>query len=215
MRCTALMAAATVATLAFWSPARAQASDAPKDARPMICKSHELLAYMRKIKQACNDITCDFKKLKEIDENVDKPTLLAALRSPYLHPVHIFFPVGKTALNTAFDWNSTKRSQLGSLKTLEDPQNSVIFVLGQASAKGSHDLNINLSEQRMQSVMSYLTEIGVQCKKIHGAFLGREIFQLSASDASFLYIPADDFREDPFVLNQSVHLFVFPCADLL
>jgi hypothetical protein len=184
--------------------------------RPRVCTNVELVKAIRIIDGACTDLSCDFTKLKELDARVDKSTLLAALRDPFLQPVHIFFPRGKSDLDQAFDWRTKKEDQLKSIKFINDPANSIVYVIGRASTTGSRDTNITLSRERMRVVMNYIKyTLGVKCHAFHGGWLGREILQLNESDARLLNLEPDDFREDWLVLNQSVHVFVFPCADVL
>src|SRR5690348_13858174 len=76
--------------------------------RPPVCDNRELRRAIRAIYDACNDVTCDFSKLRELDD-IDKGKLLSALNNPYLRPVHLFFPQGKTQLTDAFDWRTTKK----------------------------------------------------------------------------------------------------------
>lgn len=195
--------------------ARAQ-SGTLSGGRPKVCSNQELIKAIRIINDACTDITCDFSKLKELDSRVDKPSLLAALRDPYLQPVHIFFPENVATLQRAFDWPTIKRNQLDSIKFIDDPENTVIYVIGRASVTGDRDLNIALSRERMQGVMSYIREhLQVRCRAFHGGWLGKEYLQLSESDARLLNLEPNDYRRDSLVLNQSVHIFVFPCADKL
>jgi hypothetical protein len=180
-----------------------------------VCDNQELRRAIRSIYDACNDITCDFSKLREI-EDIPKGKLLAALNNPYLRPVHLFFPSGHTQLNDAFDWRTTKKDQLDTIKLLDDPDNTVVFVIGRASTTGDRDVNIRLSRERMLSVMHYIQfELRVRCHKFKGGWLGKEYLQLSRSDAALLNVESRDYRNDELVLNQAVHVFVFPCRDAL
>jgi outer membrane protein OmpA-like peptidoglycan-associated protein len=183
--------------------------------RPPVCDNVELRRAIRTIYDACNDITCDFSKLQEL-EDIDKSKLLAALRNPYLRPVHLFFPSGRTQLQETFDWRTTKQAQLDSVKLLDDPENTIVFVIGRASVTGNRDLNIRLSRERMLSVMDYLkNKLQVRCHKFKGGWLGKEYLQLTPSDATVLNLNGRDYRDDELVLNQAVHVFVFPCKDVL
>lgn len=182
---------------------------------PPVCGNRELRRAIRTINDACADITCDFSKLHEL-EDIDKGKLLAALRNPYLRPVHLFFPKGQTQLGDIFDWRTTKKAQLDSIKLLDDPQNSVVFVIGRASVTGNHDTNVALSRERMLSVMKYVKDVlQVKCHKFKGGWLGKEYLQLSRSDAALLNLEPRDYRGDELVLNQAVHVFVFPCPEVL
>jgi hypothetical protein len=183
--------------------------------RPPVCANVELRRAIRSINDACTDITCDFSKLRELDD-IDKGKLLAALRNPYLRPVHLFFPKGQTQLSDAFDWRTTKKDQLDSIKYIDDPDNTIVFVIGRASATGNRDVNIRLSRERMLSVMDYVrNHLQVKCHKFKGGWLGKDYLQLSRSDATLLNVESRDYREDELILNQAVHVFVFPCRDVL
>lgn len=183
--------------------------------KPPVCDNRELRRAIRAIYDACSDVTCDFTKLREL-EDIDKGKLLAALRNPYLRPVHLFFPVGRTKLSDALDWMSGKREQLESIKMIDDPDNTVVFVIGVASDAGDRDLNVRLSRERMLNVMSYIkNHLQVKCYQIKGGWLGKQYLQLSQSDAALLNVANGDYRSDKLVLNQAVHIFVFPCRDVL
>lgn len=198
------------------SPSHAQPEKYDAGGRPEVCSNEELRKAIRLIRAACNNFNCDLEKLDKIDSTVDKATLLFSLRSPQLLPVHIFFPVGKTDLVDAFDWPTIKREQLASIRFLDNPGNSLIFVLGRASTIGDYDKNVLLSQKRASNVMSYIRDtLKVNCKSFHSAWLGETIFQWEISDASFMNIPNRDYRSSRLVLNQSVHVFIFPCADLI
>ncbi len=199
----------------FLTPSAVAAMNS-QPARPGVCQNKELIKAISVIRAACKDTVCNPQMLSEIDTSVDKATLLYSLRSSELNPIHIFFPLGETRLGQAFDWPTIKRDQLGSIRFMNNPSNTLIFVLGRASTLGSVDKNILISEQRALGVMSYIRgTLGVNCKSFHAAWLGETIFQWSASDASFMNILPRDYRESSMVLNQSVHVFVFPCADLI
>jgi hypothetical protein len=177
-----------------------------------ICDNADLLQAVRVIDGACSAEFCDPKKLSEI-ENVNRGDLLRALRDPYLMPVHIFFPSGKTRLDDAFDWATIKQDQLRTISNLNNPDETVIFIIGYASRTGGEGMNVNLSRDRMYSVYFYLKNVlGVKCKAIKGAWVGKTILQLQESDAPLLGLTARDYRSDPLVLNQAVHVFIFPCA---
>jgi len=186
--------------------------------RPRICedKNGALIQAIRIIDRACNDIDCNFSTLRELNFRIEKEALLAAFRNPDLQSVHIFFPVSKSDETDILDWNASKRSQLNSIKYAAGLEDSVIFVLGRASAIGDIDTNIRLSRARMQTVMRYLKyDLHLNCRGFRGGWFGREILQLTKSDAAMLQIDSQDFRDDEDILNQSVHIFVFPCGGLL
>jgi outer membrane protein OmpA-like peptidoglycan-associated protein len=184
--------------------------------RPRVCSNLELIKAIRIIDRACNKLTCDFATLRELDKRVNKSALLQAFRTSDIQSVHIFFPQNEVELKRSFDWATVKKDQLDTIKFIDNPSNAVVFVLGRASTTGDFELNKRLSRERLRSVMSYLeTELHVRCHSFHGGWLGKEIQQWSMSDADFLKINHRDFRNDDLILNQSVHVFVFPCADLL
>jgi hypothetical protein len=194
----------------------AASSLAASSGRPRVCSSGSLVQAIRIIDNACNEISCDFASLRQLNTTIEKGALLAAFQNPDLHSVHIFFPINRTRLNEAFDWQTTKRDQLATLKYIPDPGQSVVYVLGRASAVGDRDRNVALSRERMRNVLEFLKrELGVQCHAFHGGWFGDEIQQLTPSDAHLLNIEPLDYRNDRLILNQSVHIFVFPCADLL
>jgi len=194
----------------------------PEPGWPSICKQSELLKAIRIIDSACEDLKhCDHRKLKQLDRDIDKPTLFAALRNQYLMPLHFFFPRGKSRVEEMVDWPNMK-TQLASLKFLSDPENSVVFVIGQASTVAPrsgadpHEYNFSLSQERMTSVMDYLEKtVNVKCYAFHGGWLGDDVFQLTKTDAARMGIDSAEYENNVETLNQAVHIFVFPCGPLL
>ncbi len=185
--------------------------------RPDICLNRELLEVIRTIDDACPKARgCNFLVLEELDDGVKKEHLLNALRNPWLQAVHLFFPANHAKVGDAFDWGTVKRTQLASIKALDRPENAVVYVLGRASITGNIDHNRTLSRDRMRNVMNYMKhDLGVNCSGFRGAWFGKEVLQLDLSDAQMLNVASSDYRSDPLVLNQSVHVFMYPCGDLL
>jgi outer membrane protein OmpA-like peptidoglycan-associated protein len=194
--------------------AEVKAAAAANNSRPTVCNNVELRKTIQIIDRACNDISCDFRELKEIDSKVDKPALLAAMTNPYMKHITLFFPEDKSDLGEIFDWKASKKSYLDSFRYVDDPDNAIVFVLGRASSKGNFQHNVDLSRERMRSVLNYLKQ-NMSCKTFHGAWLGKGIFQLVEDDARRLGIAPVEYRNNPLILNQSVHVFVFPCGDLI
>lgn len=194
-------------------------ANAYADPDPEVCSNVELLNALRIVNSACTEETCDFSKLEKLDAVVDREQFLTALSNPHLRAVHIFFPSNEYELSRAFDWLSTKSGQISTLRAIDNPERSAVFVIGSASVTGAEgkrgdDHNRKLSYSRMQGVLEYLKEdLRIECKDFRVGFLGREIMQLSVSDGSFLKINSRDYRNDEYVLNQSVHVFVFPCKE--
>jgi hypothetical protein len=193
----------------------AQAGE-PERGWPRVCRNVELLKAIRIIDSACGAMTCDATTLRKLDSEVDRSSLLAAIRDPNLTPVHLFFPIGITEVRHTFDWNSRKRDELATLKYMTDPGNAIVFVLAETSVVGSSEVNQRLSRERMASTIKYLQDVlKVRCHLFRGGWLGESTLQLSEHDASILGIDPADYRHDSFVLNQSVHVFVYPCANLI
>lgn len=170
---------------------------------------------MRVIDQACTGFGCDLNVLRNLDTKVDKPTLLAALRDPNLLPVHIFFPTAGTEVSRSYDWEEKKRDQLAALKYNVDPTNAIVYIIAQSSVTGPTQQNTELSRKRMLSVLKYIQDVlRVPCRSFRGVWLGEGTFSLTETDARRLGISSDQYRDNPLVLNQAVHVFIYPCADL-
>lgn len=183
---------------------------------PQVCSNAELLKAIEIIEEACGEFTCDISKLMELDTRIDKPTLFGALRNPHLAPVHLFYPMNHSDIEDAFDWETLKKEQLESLKFVADPMSTIVYVLGRASRTGNREYNIQLSRDRALGVLKHIqSEVEKDFIHFHGAWVGKEVLQLQRSDARLLNLEPQDFREDDLVMNQAVHVFVFPCADLL
>lgn len=186
---------------------------------PEVCENRELLDALRIVNSACSEDLCNFSKLAELDSVVDREQFLIALSNPYLRAVHIFFPSNEYELFKAFDWWSIKRGQMSTLRSIDNPERAAVFIIGSASVTGAlgdqgDDHNRRLSYSRMRGVLDYLRdELKIPCRDFRVGWLGREVLQLSASDATFLHVNPRDYRSDDYVLNQSVHVFVFPCKE--
>src|SRR2546423_223909 len=120
----------------------------PAGGWPRVCFNKPLREAVRIIDSACDRVNCKPHLLKQLN-NLDKPTLLAALRDPELKPLHVFFKYDGATKGDVLHWKEWKRDQLESLKLI-DPANSVIYVIGQAShTSGSSTYNFDLSQRRM------------------------------------------------------------------
>lgn len=182
-------------------------------AETTVCENQALRRAIRVIASACHDLSgCDFDSLKQIDQ-ISRPELLAALRDPNVYPVHIFFEANVSDVTRSRDWK-TKKDHLAAYSYITGLEDGIVVVIGQASRTGSFDLNVRLSRERMQGVLLFLRDqLKIKCRSIKGGYVGSEIFQLSSVDASALRLLPEEFRNDPDVLNQSVHVFVYPCEE--
>lgn len=187
----------------------------PQAGLPRICFNAELLSAIRIINSACHNLECTKDTLRALDA-IPKASLLSAMSDPNLHTLHFFFERDKADLASILHWQTVKATHMATLKQI-DAKNSVVFVIGQASNTGG-DLKYNedLSQRRMASVMIHLEFVlKVKCRAFKGGYVGYDIFQLTLSDAALLRIHAGDYDGDVAKLNQAVHIFVFPCADLM
>jgi len=181
---------------------------------PEICKNNDLFRAVQIIDSSCNAQGCSETALKEL-EKIDKPTLMSALRDPHLEPVHIFFPAGKELLGDAYDWPRRE----GYLKTLAyaDPK-AVAYVLGQASPKGKQPRNTELSRHRAEVVAIFLERVlHIPCWRIQKGWFGSTVLQLDRVDANQMNIDAAEYsktgnrHKNLEILNQGVHVFIYPC----
>ena len=201
-----LMAACTLAPLA---PATEAA-----ELGAAVCRNEALKRAVAIIDAACSELEgCNFEALKEI-ERIDRVPLLAALRDVAVSPVHIFFDTNVSDVTRSIDW-AGNRDILGSYNFITNIEHGTMYVIGQASRVGSFDVNVKLSRDRMQSVLLYIRDVlKVKCHRIKGGYLGSEVFQLRLSDANALGVAPPQYRGDVQVLNQAVHVFVFPCEGM-
>ncbi len=185
-----------------------------RDDRPRVCSNRELSAVFKIISRACTRHECDISKLGELDSDIERVQLLGTLRNPDLRPIHLFFPSNEDSVDGIFDWNSQKKSQLDAIRfAVSSPEETVVFVLGKASRTGTISHNRELSRDRSRSVIRYIkSSLDLPFHHIHGAWVGREVLQFSDSDARTLNLEPQDYRKDDLVLNQAVHVFLYPCA---
>ena len=183
--------------------------------RLAVCENPELLRAIRTIDAACSKEKCNFDDLKRLENEVDKRTLLAVMRNPDLYSVYLFYPTGQVTPESVLDWQ-TKQVQLKALKNLSNASEAVVYVIGRASAKGKNALNERLARLRAQGILRYLKEeIKIDCHEFHAAWFGEDILYLTMSDASLVVAPPQDYRNREDILNQSAHVFIFPCKSKL
>ena len=205
-----------------WYSGQVAVAQASSQSINPVCSNDTLRAALEIINSACSEFSCEFEQLFALDQYVDKATFLTALRELRSNSVHIFFPRGVSSAECSFDWWSSKKSQLESLMQATETGDSTVFIIGRASitnfrgssVETSTLRNRSLSADRMDSIRRFLTEIkerlGQDCS-FKGGYFGREIMQLSKSDANFLLLDNAEYRDDALVLNQSVHVLVYPC----
>ncbi len=193
------------------------ALSAPASAQE-VCTNPRLLEFFKVIGSACKDHSCDVSVMAEIDQRIERKDLLGALRNASLSAVHLFYPSGRHSLVEAFDWSTIKREQIDSIDAaLSFPhENAIVYVIGKASVTGDPELNIRLSRDRARGVVKYMQEnVSNRFHHYHTAWAGAESLQMNVSDARLLNLEPQDYRNDPLILNQSVHVFIYPCVDVL
>jgi hypothetical protein len=180
-----------------------------------VCDNPKLMDALRVLHRACSPLKgCDFSELRVLNDSRYRDVLLAALGTQALHPVHIFFPDNVTEIRRCYDWKSSKSSQLGAYQYYSNLHNTTIYLIGRASRTGSDKHNRSLSSDRMESVKAYLDSLRIPCREVRGAWMGREVLQFTMSDAVLLGIAPSDYRKNPLVLNQAVHVFAVPCPNV-
>lgn len=184
-------------------------------AQPDVCSNQPLLEALRILHRACTPIDCNFTQLRVLDDPRYRDALLAAFANRDLNAVHVFFPTALSEVQDCFDWQTSKRSQLNTFNFLNNAERSTVYLIGRASVTGSIEFNRKLSAARMQSVHRYLRfDLKIPCPNFRGAWMGKEILQFTLSDASYLKLQPQEFRNDELILNQAVHVFAVPCGDL-
>lgn len=180
-----------------------------------VCKNETLREVFQIIHGACNNENCDESKLDEINSTIAKPKLLTAMRT--LPTIHVFFPSGKATMKDALDLGTAKKDQLAILQEIiTNPEDTVVYVVGRGSAHGSARANWEIARKRTLAVYYYLLqELKLTCRYVQKVAFGKTVLQLTSSDAGFLGIAPNDFRNDEKVLNQSVEIFVYPCRNRL
>jgi hypothetical protein len=182
--------------------------------RVSVCRDPELLRAIEVMSGVCNDFTCDGSSLRQLGTSASKVRLLSALAEPTLMPINLFFPAGRSDLRDIFDWNSAKRDQMCQFNGIADPENTFVFVIGRTSNTGSVDSNNRLRRERMANVLRYLRdELHVRCRRFRGVWVPKGVFTLAENDARLLKVDAREYRYNVSVLNQSVQVFVYPCAN--
>jgi hypothetical protein len=179
------------------------------------CENGTLQEVFNIIHAACTEESCDPERLKEISTHIERWKLMTAMKT--LFTVHVFFPIGKSDMQSALDLRTGKSDQLALLRSeIRNPEDTIVYVVGRGSAEGSSRINWEISRKRTLAVYRYLEDnLKLNCRFIQKVALGKTILQLSLSDAKLLDIADGDYRSDVNVLNQSVEIFVYPCRNRL
>jgi outer membrane protein OmpA-like peptidoglycan-associated protein len=189
---------------------------APESGWPEVCYNRELLDAIQIIDSACKPYEdCDMAALTALDKSVDKDQLFIALSDLALTPQHVFFKTGKSDIGSVLHWQDWKVRHLKDLKKV-DQTRAIVFVIGQASQPGDFDKNFTLSRLRAEAVVKYLqADLGLSSVRIKVGWLGESAMQLHFADAEHLRIDRSEFDSDVDKLNQAVHIFAFPCGEML
>ncbi len=179
------------------------------------CDNKTLEEVFNIIHAACTEERCDPTRLKEITKSIERWKVLTAMRT--LFTVHMFFPKGKTDIESSLDLSTTTSDQQAMLqREITKPYETVVYVVGRGSSSGSDRTNWEISRERTLAVYNYLVnDLKLKCRFLQKVAFGKTILQLTVSDAKLLNIAEGDYRSDENVLNQSVEIFVYPCRNRL
>jgi hypothetical protein len=201
----------------------ARPSHFPEEA---VCKSKDLINILGTLRKFCQNGKCDVESFKKNAKTIAVSDFWKLLDQPSVHS--FFYCSGKTEI----DNNQFKRkspdliASLGSMIAV--PENTAIFMMGKASAKGDDDVNRSLSAQRVQIAAKRITEIMSKtgskwgCDNVYQTYVGEEAFEFSENKAQETNLfSSEDKREwracgnhsSEFedYLNQSVIVFTYPC----
>lgn len=188
---------------------------APAWAEDNVCSNPTLQEVFRIVHAACDTENCDEAKLEEINVSIPKHKLMAAMR--LMNPIHVFFPSGRSTMQDALDFATSKKDQIAMLQEIiTAPEETVVYVIGRGSRTGSQRKNFELARRRTLAVFMHLArDLKLKCRYVQKVAFGKTVLQLSRSDANLLNIAPNDYRSDERILNQSVEIFVYPCRNRL
>lgn len=174
------------------------------------CSDVELMKAFRIIEYGSGDLF-DVVGMREIDRSVQKSPILRALGHHGLSSIHLFFPESSTELQRTFDWKTLRESQLLTLR--QRPKNSIVYIFAIAAATEDSDTAAAQAKARLSSLIQWMQyNLRVGRSELRGAWIGKEAMApLTLSDAAFLLIEPQEFRNSIQTLNASVHVVVFPC----
>ena len=185
-----------------------------------ICNHAGMKETLAVIRASCVDGTCDIDAmLKKIDKSIGKHHFLAAVSK--LPGGVVFFQTGKTTL-TAKEQEIAEnniRAAIGPM--VENPENSVFYMIGKASKSGSTQHNRTIASKRVATVYRLVEKVREsgqgRCAQYYRSYVGEERFQITKGDAQkFRYGVDEQWKQKGKAkindyLNQSVAFFVFPC----
>jgi hypothetical protein len=185
-----------------------------------ICSHQGLLETLSIIRTSCLDGSCDIDAmLDKINPKVGKADFLAAVSR--LTNGTAFFRSGQSTLSPKE--KQAVKSQLAKSMgpMVENPDNSVMYLIGKASKVGTTQQNRTLASQRVATVYRLVEQLrkkGVgRCKQYYRSYVGEERFQISEDEASEArYGTSTQWKRrgnEPLnaYINQSVAFFVYPC----
>jgi outer membrane protein OmpA-like peptidoglycan-associated protein len=111
-------------------------------------------------------------------------------------PGGVTFATDSSQINPAFNPVLDKVAQ-----TLKEFDQTVVQVAGHTDSTGSHDYNMKLSQQRAQSVKSYLTARGVPTQRLHTVGAGPD------------HPVADNATPEGRAQNRRVEITIVPVTD--
>jgi hypothetical protein len=201
----------------------ARPSNFPEDP---VCKSKDLINILGSLKKFCQKGKCDVESFKKNAKTIAVEDFWKLLDQPSVHS--FFYCSGKVEIDNN-QFNRKSPDLISSLSSMiAVPENTAIFMLGKASAKGDDELNRSLSAQRVQFFAKKVADImnktgsNFACDNIYQTYVGEEAFEFSESKAQrHNLFSNEDKRESRACgnhgsefedyLNQSVIVFTYPC----
>jgi hypothetical protein len=109
-----------------------------------------------------------------------------------------------------FDWKTHRRADLERAAELVRRGNQTAYVFARASMSGDPSSNSQIAAERLRTVADWLRRLAPRMKTVRIS-LGTDALVLSRQDADALALAPMEYRNDTWILNQSVEIMLYPC----
>lgn len=171
------------------------------------CDNVEFRNQLAQLKAACDESHCG-----TAEPVSDREAFIRSLRVPPLILFHVFFPSGETDVQKVFDWKTRRRVDLEHLAELTKNGHQTAYILARASMSGDPSSNSQLAVERLRSVAEWIRRLSPRLRIVPIA-LGTDALVLSRGDAESLGLLPMEYRNDTWLLNQSVQIILYPCDE--
>jgi hypothetical protein len=177
----------------------------PSFAGAQVCDDRDFRDQLRHLAAECGASKC-----RTDNPVTSRDGFIQSLRTPPLVLVHVFFPSGETDVQKTFDWKTRRRLDLEHAAELAQRGNQTAYIFARASMSGDPSSNSQIAAERLRTVADWLRRLSPSLRIVRIS-LGTDALVLSRQDADVLALAPMEYRNDTWILNQSVQILLYPC----